>query len=267
MAGDIHASKILVPAYFYPSADPGFSYWDEMTAAAAHVGITAIMNPDNGPGLAPNSDYRTAVDALRSAGGQVVGYIHTAYGSRGIDRVKADIDRYTAFYAMDGFFVDEMSNLGSGHAYYQTVYDYIKDLRPTYHVFGNPGIGTLESYLSIADTLVTFEGPPATTALTPYGYDIYGEPDAWTRAYPAERFGHLIHGVADASTMQSLLALAASRNAGYVYITDDTLPNPWDTLPAYWNAEIAASVPEPATHLLFGAGLALAALAKSRRTG
>lgn len=267
MAGEAQAGKILVPAYFYPSADPSLSYWDELTAAAAHVGITAIMNPDNGPGAAANPDYTLAVDALRRAGGQVIGYVHSTYGSRAIDLVKADIDRYAAFYAVDGFFIDEMSNQSSELAYYQALHDHIKGLSPAYRVFGNPGIGTLESYLSIADTLVTFEGPPATSALTPYGYDIHGEPDAWARAYPAERFGHLIHGVAGASAMQRLLVLAASRNAGYVYITDDVLPNPWDTLPAYWRAEIAAvGVPEPATHFLFGAGLALAALAGRRRT-
>lgn len=268
ISGHAHAGKILVPAYFYPDADAGLHYWDALTAAAPRVSITAIMNPDNGPGSAFNSDYRAAVDALRSAGGQVVGYVHTAYGGRSIDLVKTDIDRYAAFYAMDGFFVDEMSNQSSGLAYYQTVYDYIKGLSPAYHVFGNPGISTQESYLSIADTLVTFEGSPTTDALTPYGYDIHGEPDAWARAYPAERFGHLIYGVADAGTMQSLIVLAASRNADYVYITDDGQPNPWDTLPAYWDDEIAAvGVPEPATHYLFGAGLALAALARLRRAG
>lgn len=263
LSGQAHAGKILVPAYFYPGA--GLSYWDALTAAAPQASITAIMNPENGPGLARNADYTAAINAFRGAGGQLIGYVHTGYGSRDIDLVKADISRYASFYQVEGFFVDEMSNLGSGLPYFQALYDHIKGLDSSYRVFGNPGIGTLESYLSVADTLVTFEGPPTTSALTPFGYDIHGEPDAWARNYPAERFGHLIYGVADASTMQSLIALAASRNAGYVYITDDGLPNPWDTLPAYWNAEIAAfSVPEPATHVLFGAGLALAALARRR---
>ena len=29
------------------------------------------------------------------------------------------------------------------------------------------------------------------------------------------------------------------RNIGYVYVTDDTLDNPWDSLPSFWDAEIA----------------------------
>ena len=43
------------------------------------------------------------------------------------------------------------------------------------------------------------------------------------------------------------LSKAVSLNAGYVYITDQTLPNPYAQLPSYWDQEVAAiaSVPEP----------------------
>lgn len=265
-SGTAGAGQILVPAYFYPSDDPSLSYWDELTAAASQVSITAIMNPFNGPGTLVNPDYTAAINAFRGAGGQIIGYIHTNYGSRDIELVKTDIRLYEDFYGVGGFFVDEMSNLSGGLPYFQRLYDHIKGLDSSYRVFGNPGIGTLESYLSIADTLVTFEGPPVTSMLTPSGYDQFGVPEAWTANYPAERFGHLIYGVSDASDMLDLVQLAATRNAGYLYITDDTLDNPWDTLPAYWNEQVAAMrVPEPATSYLFGAGLALAALIGRRK--
>jgi hypothetical protein len=29
-------------------------------------------------------------------------------------------------------------------------------------------------------------------------------------------------------------------NAGYMFVTDDVLPNPWDTLPAYWTSFVSA---------------------------
>ena len=29
-----------------------------------------------------------------------------------------------------------------------------------------------------------------------------------------------------------------ARNAGQVYITDDVMVNPWDTLPSYWDAQV-----------------------------
>jgi hypothetical protein len=31
--------------------------------------------------------------------------------------------------------------------------------------------------------------------------------------------------------------LSALRNAGYLYVTDDVLPNPWDSLPPYWDRQ------------------------------
>ena len=32
---------------------------------------------------------------------------------------------------------------------------------------------------------------------------------------------------------------AIGTNAGYIYITDDQLPNPYDTLPSYWSQEVS----------------------------
>jgi hypothetical protein len=38
--------------------------------------------------------------------------------------------------------------------------------------------------------------------------------------------------------MQTNIDLAISRRAGFVYITDDILSNPWDRLPTYWAQEV-----------------------------
>jgi hypothetical protein len=40
--------------------------------------------------------------------------------------------------------------------------------------------------------------------------------------------------------MQRAITLSKQRNAGWVYVTNDVLPNPWDTLPAdpYWTKEL-----------------------------
>jgi hypothetical protein len=45
--------------------------------------------------------------------------------------------------------------------------------------------------------------------------------------------------------MEQVMALSKSRNAGYVYVTDDLLPNPYDTLPPapYWADEQVKSYP------------------------
>lgn len=261
------ASKILIPAYFDPGNNLNQNHWNELTAAASKAEITAIINPHNGPGTTVNNDYSSAINAFRGAGGKVIGYIDSAYGSRDINLVKADVVNYSNFYSMDGFFIDSMSNQIAQLPYYQELHAYIKNLNLNSLVFGNPGTDTLEKYLSVADVLVTFEGPLISTTNNPNCYDTYGGPSTWMQNYNSNRFGHLIYGVSDAGIMKNLVNLSTSHNAAYIFITDDTLPDPWDTLPSYWNSEIAAlNIPEPSIYYLFGAGLTLMMLIRFRST-
>ena len=42
--------------------------------------------------------------------------------------------------------------------------------------------------------------------------------------------------------MRQVCASSKAKNAGYMYVTPDVLPNPWDTLPAgtYWTNAVAS---------------------------
>jgi hypothetical protein len=228
---DASGLGVLVPAYFYPAQG---SAWDSLNLAAQRVPLIAIMNPNNGPALSPNADYSRAVNALRNAGGIVIGYVYSSYTLRAIAEVKTDIDRYHSFYSIDGIFVDEMTNDSDpAHlSYYEEVYGYIKNKRPSYLVVGNPGINTSANYLlrPATDGLVTFENNT--------GYTQY-VPDPWTQTQPAISFSHLCYAVASAATMTNYVQLGVSRNAGYIYVTDDSGSNPWDRLPVYWETEVA----------------------------
>ncbi|MEN9675629.1 MAG: hypothetical protein RIS76_1525 [Verrucomicrobiota bacterium] len=223
---------LMVPAYFYPK--PGGD-WERLTAAARRVPLVAILNPNSGPGSATVADpeYVRAVQSLRQAGGRVTGYVSTRYAQRPIAEVNADVRRYHELYPLDGFFLDEMSNDGRAVSvnYYAEVCEEIRRLKPAYHVTGNPGTHTQERYLSrpTVDTLVTFEEGT--------GYPGY-TPDTWNRRYPAHRFCHLLHSVVDAPALTNAVALARKRNAGFLFVTDDLLPNPWDRLPVFWDNEV-----------------------------
>ena len=275
------ATALLVPAYFYPSSDPAQSYWDELTAAAASgASVTAIMNPANGPGAAFNSDYATAVNSFRAAGGKVLGYVYTCYGgtqcftglppTQTTAQVLEAAQRYADWYGVDGIFLDEMSNRLSDLPYYQTVAQGLRAAHPDWRIVGNPGTSTPAAYLNVADTLVTLEtgtGSYATATTEP-----------WMLTADPTRQANLFYNVASADAMRALLAEAVSRNVGYVYITDDRYiagdplaPNPWDQLPSYWTAEVAAvlgvrAVPEPASDILLLVGL-MSLLAMQRRAG
>ena len=220
---------IMVPAYFYPGP-----LWTSLNSAAARVPLTAIMNANNGPGAAQDANYVAAVNSLRAVGGKVTGYVYTSYGTRPLAQVEADIDRYLAWYSVDGFFVDEMTNdAAASHLdYYAALEQYIKGKGANLTVTCNPGTNTVEDYLTrkTADTLVIFENGSGYPAFTPSG---------WVTAHLARQFVHLVYDISTAATMKSDIDLAVSRNAGWVYVTNDNGANPWDTLPAYWENEVS----------------------------
>ena len=222
---------IMVPAYFYPT--PG-GLWDSLSNVAVRVPLVAIPNPNNGPDTSQNPDYVAAVNAVRSAGGKVIGYVYTSYTARPLAQVQADIDRHLAFYAADGFFIDEMTDdaLTNHLDYYAAIFQYVKAKGAQFTVVGNPGTNTEEDYFTrpTADALVIFEDNTGYAGFTPSG---------WVTNHPARQFVHLPYNVTNATTMSNYVSLAVARNAGWIYVTNDKGANPWDTLPAYWESEIS----------------------------
>jgi len=215
---------ISIPAYFYPGP-----LWDQAIADAPATSIM-IMNPSNGPGTSLNSDYVAAVSDAQAAGVMVLGYVYTLYGTRDIATVKADIDSYMNWYAVDGIFLDEVSNDVPELAFYQELDNYIKSKPGTLNMI-NPGTIPDEQYMNAADIIVVFEGP--------YSNYVGATFDPWIDNYPAYRFQHLVYDTPVAS-FENAWNIAKGENVGYIYITDDAAPNPWNSLPSYWNTEVGA---------------------------
>ncbi|HZW35002.1 MAG TPA: spherulation-specific family 4 protein [Isosphaeraceae bacterium] len=238
------STSVLVPAYVYP-AGAGRAVWDQLAASARSITLEVIVNPASGPGRARDPNYVAAVDRLRAVGGRVLGYVHTSYGKRPLAAVEQDVRSYLQFYGVDGFFIDEMANTPQALGYYESLYRSIKRLNPSFKVVGNPGTPyTLPDYLKAVDTLVIFEGSAAAYAeYRPMG------PAPWVANHPPGRFANLVYAVHDAKAMHQALGEARKTNAGSVFITNDTLPNPYRGLPSYWTEELAAvaalDVPRP----------------------
>lgn len=240
--------QLLVPAYFYPL--PG-SAWDRLALTAKampSVGITAIVNPSNGPGKKADAQYARAIAAFRQAGGKVLGYVSTRYGKGTPSQttVRTHIDRYLAFYGREnfsGFFIDEMADSSTRLGFYREVYDYIKGLDSNLLVVGNPGTLPIADYAKVADTLVTFEGQASAYAsFNPQpGYN-------WVYDYDNGKQAMLVHDATSCPAMQASLSTAASARShtGWVYVTDlhydyaNNIGDPWATLPAYWDKMLAS---------------------------
>ncbi len=221
------SQKVAVPSYFPPG-----TVWTQLIAGAPTVGLT-VINPANGPGSAFAPSYLSTVQFAQSQGIQVIGYVFTNFGSRPLSVVQAEIARYFSWYSVDGIFFDEASVNCADLPYYTSLYNYVKSYGSNKMVVLNPGMNTQECFMSASDVIIIFE-------------DIFSSYESWTPSnwvynYPPNRFWHLIY---DTSLLDMPIAVVWSgmRHAGWVYVTPDTLPNPWDTLPtsSYWQAEIRA---------------------------
>lgn len=261
--------KILYPLYAYPNwYDGAAAYiWDDIAAANATVSITAIINPNSGPnGGPPNTDFQHGMNDLKTAGVTMIGYVHTSYGARALADVEAEIDIYDqsfSSYGLSGIFLDEASNDPAKLSYYQTLYNYIHAKPHLTSVITNPGTQIPEAFVKAptSDSTAIFEDTN--------GWMTY-KPDAYVANYPRLRFAAVMLNIPTAAQMRSAVDLAAQRNVGYVFVTDDTTPNPYDTLPSYWKEEVnyVASVPEPdvgALLTLSGGVIALLFVTQRRR--
>jgi Spherulation-specific family 4 len=226
-----NATELVVPAYFDPTAKSAL--WTQLVTTAAANPTTVIMNPDNGPGNTQNPAYISAIAKVRAAGGKVIGYVSTRSTKRALSTVVADINKYMAFYKIDGIFVDEMTSdsVISHIQYYQSVYNYVKGLSANYTVMGNPGTNTQELYVSLptVDKIVVFED-------TAKHYAKFA-PSAWQANYPKSRFVNMVYTSA-ADQLPTVMSYAAAHGAGGVFVTSEAMPNPYKGLPAYWSTEI-----------------------------
>ncbi|MEV3990793.1 spherulation-specific family 4 protein [Streptomyces sp. NPDC049837] len=226
------ASRVAVPAYFDPcccAAD-----WAQLCAASAtHPGRVdlVILNPDSGVGRDTDDGHRTVCRQMRRAGISVAGYISTGYATRRASEVLAEATAYRNWYGLTAIFIDEVTEDRSGWPYYREL---VTALRSSgiRQVVINPGTPPDPCYVELADLVVTFEGPWSEYR----GW----RPPKWSRQWPSSRVCHLVFDT-PVSVLGRAVDLTRTRGAGYVYVTDRTLPNPWEALPTYWPALVGVA--------------------------
>lgn len=196
--------------------------------ALAQKPALVMINPNSGPGASADLSYVKHVQDARTAGVSVFGYVHTRYGARAVNEVKLDVDRYRQWYSVVDIFVDTASNRPEYLPYYTELSEHIRAAGGK--VLLNPGTKTIEPYAQLADYVMVAESDVAT-------YRARVAP-AWEANYPGKMY-HCVHSCS-ALDMPGVVALAKQRKAGLVYVTNDGMANPYDTLPTYWAAFCAA---------------------------
>src|SRR5262249_4582707 len=134
---------------------------------------------------------------------------------------------------LQGFHFDEQASAAGAVDYYAELYAFVQKRIKGGLVLSNPGTNCDLGYAArpTADVLAVFENERGFEKLVPA---------AWMSRFPASRFCAQAHNVATESDMRRAVRRAAESKIGYVYVTDDVNPNPYDRLPSYWDALVDA---------------------------
>ncbi|GLA52547.1 hypothetical protein AnigIFM63604_009412 [Aspergillus niger] len=240
---DGQGQQVAVASYINPLSDP--AAWDRLIDYDAKKMPILVANVVNGPDSTVDSNWEDVIQRASSAGKTVLGYVRTGYlgvsdqkfqtrlGSGDLAdwtaQIEEDVDMWYKLYgdSIGGIFFDEgWPECGDNNQYvdlYKYINAYTKRAHPGALTVLNPGSPMASCFEDTMDTLLTFE----------LSYDSYVNsytPNDWTPKDP-RKLWHIVYDVPE-SAVSEVAKLANQRGAGFLQLTDDTLPNPYDTLPA-----------------------------------
>jgi Spherulation-specific family 4 len=222
---DSPCQNMVIPAYFYPGAG-----WSQAADSKPVPRIMILDVAGSGAGPAPERKYQAAVKRAQAAGITIMGYSDTDYTQRSAAAVEADVRNYKAWYGVTDIFLDQVSSGRAQLGYYRNLARYIHSLNPGSAVMLNPGTYPDQQYMSVGDIVMVFENTYASYV----GLRVPG----WVRKYPAARFAYVIYGTSG-SQLANAISLAQQRHAGFVYVTNGTGLQRYDSLPGYFSRENA----------------------------
>ena len=219
--------SLLIPLYSHPSV--WNSYLDRFEIIKKNnINTYVIINPYNGPNTSVDKSYIEGIKLLKKYNINILGYVHTSYSKRASTLVKKDILAWKTFYqdnGVEGIFFDETSTLKKDIPYYVDLNKYLRE-QGFYFLALNAGYTTNKEYINLkfSDVIVTYENSYSN----------------WQKSFPVNtniendftKLSLLLYGI-NIKDFKSTIALADKKGFSYIYLTEDTLDNPWDELSKY----------------------------------
>jgi hypothetical protein len=214
----------FVPAYFYASSD-----WTQAISTRPKPAVM-FLNVDSGPGTSPQSHFQTLTRQAQAAGITVLGYSSTEYGDKPIASVEAEIKDYKSWYGVNGIFLDLTQGTSGELSYYQQLANYIRANVPGGVVWLNVGAYPVQSFMSVANTVMVFEGS--------YSSYVSDQVPSWVSQYSPSHFANVLYATPQ-SDFDSAVNLSRTRSrAGFLFVTDlSGSGNPYGAMPSYWSQE------------------------------
>lgn len=205
--------NVVVIAYTAPGPE-----WDTVRQHAAQV-KAVVFNPSNGVGAAKDAAYAALREEMRRLGVLVIGYVYTASGPIGGDRVYSnrnpgeildEVRRWKAWYDVDGCFFDEVSQHADRVPYgRRTVGTARAVISPEAFIVLNFGTAPDQAWSEIDTVMCVTEKRQSTYLNEPV-------PD-WMRTIPPDRLLAIIYDVSD---IPAVMARFAANGHGLIYLTD-----------------------------------------------
>lgn len=220
--------SVILAAYSYPFVDS--DYWKSVISEGGEKIPYVVINPNNGPGNKVDLNYVRQLEENVKAGIKNIAYIRTNYQKSSLKSVLADVDKYYRLYGknnLSGFFFDEVGVEEKNQpAYMKTIYEYVKNKSKDNLVIANPGRQITDNLAPYADIFVTSE-----ISADEY-INRFTEPESEFEndGCNSSHIWHIVYG-AKPEQYEQIIKLSRKRNAGWLMITDDVQPNPYDDLP------------------------------------
>lgn len=202
---------LMIPLYIYPT-NPAWETLVSLRQAHPKVKMAVVINPASGSGSSIDQNYVKGVNSLKAAGITVLGYTHTGYGKVPISSVQTDIQNYLTWYSVQGIFYDQASSQDTFVSYYKSL---VNLLPYTLFSCGNFGVIPSSSYLGIFDCANIYE-------------------NAGLAQFSINAFFQTACGIYYSVPAVSSLWLN-NYQLSYLYVTDQSLPNPYGALPSYFS--------------------------------
>lgn len=222
---NINTHGIILPAYIYPND----AIYDRIIESSRKLNekLIVILNPSNGPS---NSDsyaynkYLGYITSIQTNKSKVAGYVSTSYGSRNIDEVKSDIDMWVSDYSIDYIFLDETSAEASQYSYYTELTAYIQNKGKK--IINNFGVTPDTKYKGLESIKIILEESAVKVNSLINSVDYQN----WTNDESTYNSNAVLIHTANSNYIETI----DDYKACWIYITDDVLGNPWDSLPSYY---------------------------------
>ncbi|KAH9214725.1 hypothetical protein DL95DRAFT_502878 [Leptodontidium sp. 2 PMI_412] len=194
--------QIAIASYTNQLGDP--SAWQRLISYDSNKLSILVANVLNGP------DYVQAANS----GKTVIGYVRTAYLGVSQQQFK--------------------TSLGSGNLADWTLQMEQDRKHPGAYTVLNPGSPMAQCFEDTMDTLLTFESSYETYTSSAFS------PNDW-KPKDSRKIWHIVYRVPQ-DKIAEVAALSLARGVGYLEMTDDDNPNPYDNVPndGYMNAAMRA---------------------------